>query len=125
MRRLAKTRKKDNNNDEDRVNATSVNFLLVEEFESTNLIDSSTTWVIDSGVPINISFTRDLFISYAVVGFGNFKMAHEGVAKCVGVGQVCLENSNDSGLILKHVPNMWLNLLSVGKLCDENYNNLF
>ena len=55
-------------------------------------------------------------------------MAHEGVAKCAGVGQVCLEMSNGSKLILKlvkYVPDIRLNLLSVGKLCDENYDNLF
>jgi len=60
--------------------------------------------------------------------FGGVRMTHEGVARCIGVGHVCLEMSNDSRLILKHVkhvPDVWLNLLSVGKLCDENYNSSF
>jgi len=34
---------KDSSDDEDRINATSVNFLLVHEFESANLVDSSTS----------------------------------------------------------------------------------
>jgi len=36
--------------------------------------------------------------------------------------------SNGSRLVLKHVkhvPDVRLNLLSVGKSCNENYNNLF
>jgi len=55
-------------------------------------------------------------------------MAHQGVARCIGVGQVCLEMSNDSRLILKHVKyvlDVRLNLLSIGMFCDENYTRLF
>ena len=107
---------------------TSVDFLLVHEFEFANLFDSSTSWVIDSGASFHITSRRGLFTSYTPGGFGSVKMAHEGVTKCIGVGQVCLEMSNGSRLILKHVkhvPDVRLNLLFVGKLCDENYNNSF
>ena len=117
---------KDNSDDEDRINATSVDFLLVHEFESTNLVDSSTSWVIDSSASFHIISMRDLFTSYTPGDFGSVKMVHEGVTRCIGVGQVCLEMSNGSRLILKHVkhvPDVQLNLLSVGKLCVENYNN--
>ena len=84
--------------------------------------------MIDSGASVHVTSRRDLFNSYTPGDFGNVKMAHEGVAKCAGVGQVCLEMSNGSKLILKHVkyvPDIRLNLLSVGKLCDENYDSLF
>jgi len=84
--------------------------------------------VIDSGASFHITSRRDFFTSYTPSDFGSVKMAHEGVARCIGVGQVCLEMSNGSRLILKHVkhvPDVRLNLLSVGKLCDENYNNSF
>ena len=116
---------KDNSDDEDRINATSDDFLLVHEFEPMNLVDSSTSWMIDSGASFYITSRRDLFTSYTPGDFGGVKMAHESVARCIGVGQVCLEMSNGSRLILKHVPDVRLNLLSVGKLCDENYNNSF
>jgi len=119
---------KDNSDDEDRINATFVDFLLVHEFESANLIDSSTSWVIDNGASFHITSRRDLSTSYTPGDFDNVKMAHEGVTRCIGVGHVCLEMSNGSRLILKHVKHVsdvWLNLLSVGKLCDENYNNSF
>jgi len=103
-------------------------FLLVHEFEFDNLVDSLTGWVIDSGISFHITSRRDLFTSYTPGDFGNVKMTHEGVARCVGVGQFYLEMSNGSRLILKHVKHVLdvrLNLLFVGKLCDENYNNLF
>jgi len=116
---------KNNNDDEDMINATSVNFLSVHEFEFANLIDSSTSWVIDSGASFHIIFRRDFFTSYTPDDFGSVKMAHEGVARCVSVRQVCLEMSNGSRLILKHVFDVRLNLLSVNKFSNENYNNSF
>jgi len=105
---------KDSSDDEDRINATSADFLLVQEFEPANLVDSSTSWVIDSGASFHITSRRDLFTSYTPSDFGNVKMAHESVARCIGVGHVCLEMSNGSRLILKHVkhvPDVRLNLL--------------
>ena len=119
---------KDSSDNEDRINATSDDFLLVHEFEPANLVDSSTSWVIDSSTSFHITFRRDLFTSYTPGDFGSVKMTHESVARCIGVGQVCLEMSNGLRLILKHVkhvPDVRLNLLSVGKLCDENYNSSF
>jgi len=112
---------KDNSDDEDKVNATSANFLLVREFESGNLVNSSTSWVIDSGVSFHITSRRDLFTSYTLGDFGNVKTAHKCVARCVGVGQVWLEMSNGCRLILKHekhISDVRLNLLFVDKLCD-------
>jgi len=119
---------KDSSDDEDRTNATSDDFLLVHEFEPGNLVDSSPSWVSDSGASFHITSKRDFFTSYTPGDFGSVKMTHESVARCIGIGQVCLEMSNGSRLILKHVkhvPDVRLNLLSVGKLCDENYNNSF
>ena len=98
---------------EDKINATSVDFLLVQ-FEFANLVYSSTSWVIDNGASFHITSKRDLFTSYTPGDFDNVKMAHEGVVRYVGVGHICLEMSNGSRLILKHVkhvPNVRLNLL--------------
>ena len=84
--------------------------------------------MVDSGASIDVTSRRDLFTSYTPVDFGDVRMTHEGVARCTGIGQVCLETSNGSKIFLdrvKHVPDIRLNLLSVGKLCDENYDSLF
>jgi len=76
---------KDKDDDEDKVNATSVDFLLVHEFEFVNFVDSLTSWVIISDACFHITSRRDLFTSYTPSDFGNVKMAHEGVTRCVGV----------------------------------------
>jgi len=119
---------KDSSDDEDKINVTSIDFLLVHEFEFANLVDSSTSWMIDSGASFHITSRINLLTSYTPGNFGSVKMTHESVARYVGVGQVCLEMSNGLRLILKHVkhvPDVRLNLLYVGKLCYENYNNSF
>ncbi|KAL4299284.1 hypothetical protein AHAS_Ahas17G0085500 [Arachis hypogaea] len=123
-----KSTNKDDGSNEDNVNVTHDDFLLVEEFESVNLVDNSTSWVIDSGASIHVTFRRDLFTSYTPGDFGDVKMAHQGVVKCAGVGRVCLETSNGTKLTLKrvkHVPDIRLNLLSVDKLCDEDLDSSF
>ena len=65
---------KDNSDDEDKINATSVDFLLVYEFECVNLVDSSTSWVIDSSDSFHITSRRDLFTFYTPGNFGSVKM---------------------------------------------------
>src|SRR6266487_6490033 len=102
--------------------------LLVEEHGMSNVIDSSSSWVIDSGTSVHVTSRRYIFGSYISGEFGDVKLAHEGVLKCIGLGDVNLEMANGSKLTLKdvkHVPDIRLNLLSVAKLCDEGYNNLF
>ena len=81
--------------------------------------------MIDSDASVHVTSRRDLFISYTFGDFGNMKMAYESVAKCFSVRHICLEMFTDSRLILKHVLNIQLNLLSIGKLCDENYTTQF
>jgi len=87
---------KDKSDDEDKINATFIDFLLVYEFESANLVDGSTNWLIGSGASFHITSRIDLFTSYNSSDFGSVKMAHEGVARCISVGHVCLEMSNGS-----------------------------
>jgi len=100
-------------------------FLLVEEHD---IVDSASSWVIDSGTSIHITSRRDVFCSYTLGEFGDVNLANEGELKCVGLGDVNLEMSNGEKLTLKdvkHVPVIRLNLLYVAKLCDEGYDNLF
>jgi len=52
---------KDNSDDKDTINATSVDFLLVHEFESMNLIDNSINWVIDR-VLLFVSHVGEIFL---------------------------------------------------------------
>jgi hypothetical protein len=55
-------------------------------------------------------------------------MCNNAVAKVVGIGDVCLEMSNDIKLVLrdvKHIPDFCVNLISVGKLDDDGYCSIF
>ncbi|GAB2303702.1 hypothetical protein Dimus_038798 [Dionaea muscipula] len=55
-------------------------------------------------------------------------MGNAGVASAIGIGDICLENEQGGRLVLtnvKHIPEMRLNLLSVGRLDDEGYVSTF
>ena len=71
---------------------------------------------------------RDFFSSYTPENFGDVRMGNEDSSKVAGKGDVCLETENGTRLVLKdvrHIPDMRLNLISVGKLDDEGYYNTF
>ena len=55
-------------------------------------------------------------------------MGNSGVSKIVGIGDVFLETSIRNKLVLKdvrHVPDIRLNLISIGRLDDEGFTNSF
>ena len=55
-------------------------------------------------------------------------MGNSGVSKIVGTGDVFLETSIGNKPVLKdviHVPNIRLNLISIGRLYDEGFTNSF
>ena len=55
-------------------------------------------------------------------------MGNNGTSKIVGIGDICLETSIGSKLILKdvrHVPDIRLNLISTGRLDDEGFTHYF
>ncbi|KAJ0026150.1 hypothetical protein Pint_07933 [Pistacia integerrima] len=60
--------------------------------------------------------------------FGTIKMSNDGLAKVIGIGDVCLEMDNGSSLLLRgvnHIPDIRLNLISTGILDDKGYCNTF
>ena len=60
--------------------------------------------------------------------FGSVRMGNDGSAKAIGMGDVHLETSNGTMLILKnvkHIPDIRMNLISTGKLDDEGFCNTF
>jgi len=58
---------KDSGDDEDMINVTSVDFLLVHEFEYANLVDRSTGWVTDSGASFHITSKICLLLILVVI----------------------------------------------------------
>ena len=96
--------------------------------DAVNLACQDTSWVIDSGASIHTISQRDFFTSYASCDFGSVRMGNDGVAKAIGVGNVCLEIDNGNTLLLrgvKHIPDIRMNLISTGKLNDERFCNIF
>ena len=71
---------------------------------------------------------RECFSSYTNDDYGYVKMGNDGACKIVGIRNVCLLTSTGCKLILKdvrHVPDVRLNLVSVGQLDDEDCNGSF
>ncbi|KAK0589658.1 hypothetical protein LWI29_016911 [Acer saccharum] len=124
-----KEKKNEDDNSDDRVATTShEDFLLVYDDDSINFACQDTSWVIDSGASIHATSRRDFFTSYTHGDFGNVKMGNDGLAKVVGIGDVCLEMTNGTRLVLKnvkHIPDIRVNIISTGKLDDEGYCNTF
>ena len=55
-------------------------------------------------------------------------MGNDSLVKVIGIGDVCLEMNNGTRLLLKgvkHIPEIRLNLISAGKLDDEEYCHTF
>lgn len=123
-----KEKKTDDSSDEERVATATEDFLIVYDSDVINLANHETSWVIDSGASTHATSRKDFFTSYTPGRFGFVKMGNDGEAEVVGIGDVCLETSNGSKLILKdvkHIPDIRLNLISTGKLDDDGYCNTF
>ena len=84
--------------------------------------------MIDFGASFYVTSQSDLFSTYSRGDFGNIRMGNSGSSKIVGIGDICLETIVGSKLILRdvrHVPDIRLNLISVGKLDDKGFANSF
>ena len=118
----------DDGKDIDRVDTvTSPDFFMVYD-EDVNIACHETNWVIDSGASIHATSRKDFFTTYTPGDFRVVKMGNNGLAKVIGIGDVCLEMTNGTRLVLrdvKHIPEIRLNLISACKLDDEMYCNTF
>ncbi|VVB01953.1 unnamed protein product [Arabis nemorensis] len=113
---------------EDRVIVTEDQFLILLESDAINVACQDTSWVVDSGATTHAISQRDLFTTYTPGSYGSVKMGNDAVAKVAGIGDICLETSVGTRVLLKgvkHVPNIRLNLISTGKLDDEGFYSLF
>ncbi|CAA7059133.1 unnamed protein product [Microthlaspi erraticum] len=123
--------KKDNKQQgdgEDRVTVTEDQFFILLESDAINVACQDTSWVIDSGATTHATSHQDLFTTYTSGSYGSVKMGNDGSARVVGIGDICLETSLGTKLMLKgvkHVPDIRLNLISTGRLDDEGFYSLF
>ena len=84
--------------------------------------------MIDSGASIHATPWKDFFTSYTSGDFGSVRMGNDGSDKAISMGDVRLETSNGTVLILKnvkHIPDIRMNLISTGKFDDEGSTTPF
>ena len=86
-----------------------------------SLATQDSNWVIDSDASFHVTSHSDFFTSYKTDDFYNVRMGNGGVSKIVGIGDIRLETSIGSKLVLKdvrHVPDIGLNLISIDRFDD-------
>ena len=102
--------------------------LFICEQAITNIAREECTWVIDSGASFHITPSRECFSTYTIEDHDYVKMGDNGECKIVAVRDVCLTTLIGCRLILKdvrHVPDIRLNLISIGRMDDEGYSGSF
>ncbi|CAH9132849.1 unnamed protein product [Cuscuta epithymum] len=110
------------------VNTTTDEFLICSDLDMVNITHDDSSWVVDSGATCHVTSQRDFYSSYTPGNFGNVRMGNNGLSKIVGIGDICLKFDTGIELVLhivKHVPDMRLNLISAGLLDDDGYSNNF
>ena len=96
--------------------------------DSINFACHETSWVIDSGASVHTTSHADFFTSYTLDDFGSVKLRNDRIGNIIGVGNVSSETTNGTILVLKnvrHIPDISVNIISIGKLDDEGYCNTF
>ena len=73
--------------------ATLDDLLIVGQESTINVAFHESCWVIDSGASIHVTPRKEFFTSYTSIDFGVLKMGNDGVAKVIGVGDVCLHTN--------------------------------
>ena len=83
--------------------AVEGNITIVCDEGCVSLVAQDINWVIDSGASFHVTSHGDFFRSYSAGDFGNVRMGNNDTSKIVGIGDICLETSIGSKLILKDV----------------------
>ncbi|KAG6401055.1 hypothetical protein SASPL_137900 [Salvia splendens] len=79
-------------------------------------------WIVDWGASYHITPYHDMFASYTGGSFGKVRMANHGMTEVAGIGYIHLPGTGCK-LVLKdvrHVPDIRLNIISTGKLDDDD-----
>ena len=111
----------------DWVTVTEDQFLILLEGDAINVACQDTRWVIDIGATTHATSQRDLFSTYTRGNYGSVKMGNDAMAQVVGIGDIYLDTSLGTRLVLKdikHVPDIRMNLISTRRLDDEDYFSL-
>ena len=85
-------------------------------------------WVADTGASLHATPRRESFCTYRSGQFGVVRMGNKGISNIVGIGDVKIKTNLGYELLLKdvrHVADLRLNLLSIGRLDDEGFESRF
>ena len=104
-------------------------YLIIEDDSCFSAIrDDDLSWVVDSGASFHLTSHKEYFTSYTSGDFGYVRMRNSDSSTIVGKGTVCIERSTGYKLIFedfRHVRDIRLNLMSVGKLDDIGLGSHF
>ena len=84
--------------------------------------------MINTGASYHATPRREFFATYRSRNFGVVKMGNYGIADIIGMDDIHLKTNLGCKLVLKdvrHVVDLRLNLISVGRLDDEEYESRF
>jgi len=89
---------------------------------------SSFYWILDCGASHHVTACKDSFVSYNPGDYGRVHLGNNHFCSIVGVGDVHIKMKDGKYILLKqvkHVPEMCLSLISMGRLDDEGYLTIF
>ena len=84
--------------------------------------------MIDSDASFHVTIDPDYLTFYVHSDYGHVWMENERASKIVDIEDICLETSVGCKLSLKdikHILNIRLDLISIGKLDHDGYTNQF
>ena len=93
-----------------------------------NFSDDESSWVIDSGASSHLTPKKEYLSSYTSGDYGYVKMGNDGSCRIVGMGNVCLMTFIGCRMVLRdvrHVLDVRLNLIPLGRLDDVGYSSAF
>ena len=73
--------------------------MIVYDENLLNVACDDSSWVVDSGASVHVTFRKDFFSSYTPGDFGVLKMGNNDASKVIGIGTVCLKIDNGTKLI--------------------------
>ena len=101
---------------------------LIGEDNYLNVACDDCSWIVDSSAPFHVSLHGGFFSTYQSGDFGTVKMGNCVTCKIVSIGDITSMIDTGHELVLKevrHVSDIRLNLISIGKLDDVGLVNHF
>jgi hypothetical protein len=88
----------------------------------------SIDWILDSGASHHVTPSKDNFVAYSSGDYGKVHLGNNHFCNIVGVGDVQIKTKEGQHILLKqvrHIPEMCMSLISVGRLDDEGCSTSF